>query len=852
MKNQLVRLAEKVLGHMSHYSEGHHKGGVLLTGDPGVGKTTFVETLASLLGIHAVVVEVPHITEEHLINIPFIVFNPQSNSTQTGVQQITSEYKLVLAQSNLYNQLAHARPMEDHAYIEHIKHSPNYIQQLYKAFGGTETKIPDAFKQARQTYGVILFLDEYYRQTSMRIRNILRGILNNKIGMHTIPDNVYIMYASNMRDQGLESIPPNNQFTAIDYKTPRKEDWFDWLVAKYQNDTHVRLNENIIKHFKKLLKDEHMSYVDVAKEVRTSPRRWEQLLLYINSGIPVRDEQDARALITNVRNNFINYQTGQHSDLADKIVDATAKLIKETSNVDVSSSNLLEPHEWREALNHQVEQAMKLGERRKYIPVVSGPPGIGKTAQAAAVADKHNLRLIEIEVSQLNPDDVVGLPLPGDRKDEEIAVKFSVPKLYREIMDKIKHADEAYIADLKKKYGTDANKHISAYMDQRWKYLIFFDEINTVDEKTFNALRRVILEKNFGPSGDESGKLIELPKSAIVVAAMNPQGSHTTEMTQHFKDVVDIIPASASWKQTKQWLGAKKFKGIPEEVSTVAMNVMQAFVDKFKEKGSEHSADQRPFHLDVGSPLYISPREYTDIYATLVRELNSGISKVLNDDSIKADQIRSEIDDVIGEALEDSLNFIFDKHGVDKEEFMHQLKAWVSALDASILGGVLSKKAKTTPMGQTLSSYMDGKNITNMSDDIDIINANNSVNNAQFIEDVRDMIVSKLKDDASIQQYILKEDQPKVTLKGDTITTDPSTKVSSFENFILALLYTLHIHKYQNDRVASVGRALSSSLSETISKLFKANKITDDVKDEVATSTVQLRSDIHDLLSKLK
>jgi len=91
-----------------------------------------------------------------------------------------------------------------------------------------------------------------------------------------------------------------------------------------------------------------------------------------------------------------------------------------------------------------------------------------------------------------------------------------------------------------------------------------------------------------------------------------------------------------------------------------------------------------------------------------------------------------------------------------------------------------------------------------------------------------------------------------VTLKGDTITTDPSTKVSSFENFILALLYTLHIHKYQNDRVASVGRALSSSLSETISKLFKANKITDDVKDEVATSTVQLRSDIHDLLSKLK
>jgi len=851
--NQASRLIEKVLGHMSHYKEGHHKGGILLKGDPGVGKTTAVETIASLLGMNAVVIEVPHITEEHLINIPFIVFSSATNSSHTGVQQVTPENKLVLAQSNLYTLLTSTKSMNDAQYLEHIKHAPTYIQRLFQQFGGTATKIPDAFHQARQAYSVILFLDEYYRQTSTRIRNILRGILNNKIGMHDIPDNVYIIYASNMKDQGLEQIAPNAQFTGVKYATPQSKDWFDWLVAKFEKDEHVRLHDDVLKTFKKILKDEHMSYIDVAKEVRTSPRRWEQLILYVNSSIPVRDEAQARALLTNVKHNFINYQTGEHSDLANKIVDAVAKLIQETSNVKVDASNVLEGHEWRNALNHQVEQAMKLGPRRKYIPVVAGLPGIGKTAQAAAVAEKHNMRLIEIEVSQLNPDDVIGLPLPGSRSDDDdISVKFSVPKLYREIMGKIKHADDAYITELKKKHGADANKYISQYLDQRWKYLIFFDEINTVDEKTFNSLRRVVLEKNFGPSGDEKGGLLELPKGSIVVAAMNPQGFHTTEMTHHFKDVIDVVPATASWRQTKQWLQGKKFTNVSTDIPTVAMNVLQEFVDKFKTRESEYPQDQRPFHLNVGSPLYISPREYTDVYATLVRELNAGISKVLQDETIKADEIRDKVDTVIADALEDSLSFIFDKHGLEEEEFMHQLRAWVSSLDESFLGGVLSKKAKTTPMAHTLKSYMDGHNVTGMPEDIDIVNANNNTNNVQFIEDVRDMIVSKLTDKNAIKKYILDENQPKVTLKGDTIVADLMSTVSLFENFILALLYTLHIHKYQNDRVASVGRALSQALSETVGKLVKAGKIDDDTRDDVASSTVQLRSDIHDLVSSLR
>lgn len=861
MANQTFQLVNKTLRHMGHMNAGHQVGGILLAGDPGIGKTSFVALLGKLLGLKTIVIEVPHITEEHLINIPFIVFNPTNNSSQQMQSKIPTgeekgqDYRVVLAQSSLFTQMTAAQRMSDEQYIEHIKKAPAAVQRIYQMLGGTIDTIPPIIAKVRQQHSSILFLDEFYRQTSMRIRNILRGILNGNIGLHRIPKSVYIIYASNMRDQGLDQIPSNHQFTVVEQKPPSRDDWFDWLVDNYENHNDVKLNDAILAKFKKALEDQDISFSDAESEVRTSPRRWEQVILYVNSSIPVRDGAEGRSLITNVRNSFLHYKTGKHSTLADKVVKAVKELIKETSGHEYKQGeDANDATEWRKTLQHYVEQQMRSGGARKHIPVVSGPPGIGKTTMAAAVAAEHDLRLIDIDLGEIYADDAIGLPIPGSRQGDNINVRFSMPKLYHQIMNKIRDADESYIAQLRKEHGGDAEKFIKQYQQRRWKYLIFFDEMNRVDEKTFNALRRVVLEKNFGPSGEEGDKMLELPKESIVVAAINPEGGGTSDLTDHFRDVVDVIPALGNWENTRRWLQAKKFPDTNEAVPPLALSIIDEFIKKFKSRDGKHPATQQPFYIDSeGMEVYISPREYADMYATLTREIDAAYEEAL-DSQTKDDTIRDKLNTAIADALEDSLNMPFYKNegGIDREEFMHKLRIWVEKLPPSLFRDLSERKAKTsTTASNALMAYMKGKDLTTMPKDSAIINANNLSNNAQVIEEIREMMRDTLTTQDAVKKYMLTADQPKVTLNGDKITTEPGTKVPLLENVFLALLYTLHIHQFANDRLSVIGKAMNTAVSEIRKALTSQGVIDDDMSDEVISTTAELRSAIVDLISEL-
>lgn len=863
METKNTILLNKILGHMDTKAQGHSHGSILLKGDPGIGKTSFINFLARFLGLEVIVIEVPHISEEHLINIPFIVFNPLSFAEKTGNTQLTqvgksTEYKLVLSQSNLYSQIKLAREVPDSVYLQNIYKSPKTVIATFEHFGGSKDKIPESIALARKNYNVVLFLDEYFRSTTPAIRNILRSLLNNRIGMHDLPTNAYLIYASNMVDAGIEDISLNNQFHAIRMPNPDKEEWFDWLEAKFEADQHVKLNKKVIDHFRKILETEDLSHEDIDKEVRTSPRRWEQLLLYINSSIPVKDEEEAKNLMTNVKANFYHYKSHEHSSLAPKVLDAVAKLIKQTSKMDVSSSTTNETHEWRNTLLHQIQQKMKLGEHRKYIPTISGLPGIGKTQHMAIVAAAKDLdlRFIHIDVSTLRPEDIIGLPIPGKEEEGEMTTQFSKPKLLQEIMDQIHKADKKYIANIKKEEGANANQKIQEYENRRWKYLILFDELNRPpDVRTFNALRRVLLEKNFGPSGDESGELIKLPEESIIVAAINPEDINTIDLTHHVRDALDVVHAAASWKDLLDLLKQKNIKGVSDLAKKITLDVMNTFANKFKTKDAKYASYMRPYHLDVGIDFYVSPREYTDMYTTMSYRVAKKLDLVHQldptKDAAKLAEADREIREIIFDSIWETIDFGFDKHKAEGDEFMHNLKAWIlKSKDIDIGEGVIYKKAETSDIGTILGQYLEGKNLEGITENQHVINYMNNVNIQQFIEQLSTMLSDRIKDEKGVKKYILDKKSTKKAIKNKQIV-DGSGKVSLLENFLLALMYNLHLQQFTNEQIHGSWRAMSKALNTVLGNIKAKGGLGDEVVDEMDEVGLKLRSDVHDAIGAL-
>lgn len=852
-QGQYPKLAAKIFSHMHQMAAGEVHSSILLGGEAGIGKTSFIKLLSSLLGIKSIVIEAPHITEEHLINIPFVVFNPQTQATEHHTAKAPlDEYKIVLAQSNLYSLMVKSQPIPDSQYLEYIKtKAPKHVIELYKFFGGTEDKIPPKIQNARNQFKTILFLDEFFRMESPRIRNILRDLLNGRLGIHEIPNSVYLIYASNMKggqEEGLDDIQSNMTFEQVDFKAPTKNEWFGWFKSEHHN---ADINMAVIDKFEDLLVDEDISFDDIVSSVRTSPRRWEQLLLYLGASVPVENADEATTVLTYVKNNFLNFKASgdnpkeRHSSLSKKVLAAAKDLIKQSNDIKAEPDD--SGMAWRSQVDHAVKMQMKLGEKRKYIPVISGEPGIGKTSEMYKVAEKHNLLLIAIDTSNLNKEDVLGIPLPKGANREHITVQFSLPALFQRVEHQIKAQKASFVEKMQKKHPTDAAKYIKEFENQKWKYLIFFDEINRTDSiQVFNALRRVILEKSFGPSGgDDEAEEIKLPEGSVVVAAMNPEGGGTINMTSHFKDVIDVIPGSPVWTNTKSHLLAKASK-YKDNIRLFTMQVLESFIEKFKSTDTKYTKETAPFHLDLGVEVYIQPREYTDMFMRMVRNISSGLDDVMEDPTIDDGDIEDEIADIVADSIEDSLTFIFTKHQIDNPaEFLNTMRKWVKKLKFEEISRKVADAGTT--VGKSLVQYFEGHNLTEMPKDLNFINVNNTNNNAQVIDQMRELIIDKLKNEAAVKKYIIDDSEKEVQLNNRQLTlSGPPT--SKLANFILAYLYSLKIHDFSNDRVGIVGRVLTSSMGDALKKLVKDDKLTGPTRAVAGKKNLQLRSKLMELI----
>ena len=603
-----------LLRHMKSTAEGTTKKTYMLAGDPGTGKTSFIESLGTLTGIPLVVIEAPHITQEHLINIPFLVIDgPKRREGNITVSDSGDDkaFKIVQAESALVTTLKSKK-----------RRSPEQVQKFInqnKVLKDIQPMLKRNIDIVNKQYNAILFLDEFYRTTSSKIRNVLRNILNGKIGDDKIPLGTYIIMASNFNDDGVDDIPENHDFNLMRYDTPDKEDLFNYFYGKYVDNpdenvefdpenpatrTGVAIKPEVFNTFFDMVKPEDLGKNDEDADVRLSPRRLEQMMIYVDARTPCINMEEVSSLLSYVKNALSNYlEEGEEgtSEMVEPYMALIKEVIKLTSDLDETSVDAAKPlgkTDWHVVLSDQIDAKIQLGESKKYVPIVSGDPGIGKTSAAATLANEKGMGFIQIDISNRAPEDFTGMP-NADMSGDNITVQFTEPALYRLIMKEY----EAIIDDVK--------------VDGRpYNVILLFDEMNRTRPAVFNAMRKILLEKEFSDS-------YKLPADIMMMGAINPKGEGTMEFTSHTRDVLDIIPSSAKFVDVMEYSkNTQAMKLINQRIGfnlsdTIAKGLTMLASDFHSLKSAEDSeildvAEQNFWWTINGEIVYISGREFTE------------------------------------------------------------------------------------------------------------------------------------------------------------------------------------------------------------------------------------------------
>ena len=646
---------------------GSSKGKLLLTGDPGTGKSRTVEQAMSLLRLQCITIEAPHTSEEAIISIPYLI--RRGNKQESGVSEYKdtgSGFDVINAESALITRLKRVKPIKDSEYAQFL--------QTNKAVKPLAEKYKNAIKEVNKKYNTVLFLDEFYRTGSKRIQNLFRTVLNGKLGTTPIPSNVYIIYASNMdnSDGSLDDIPLNHQFEKINFDKPSKNDFMKYMADRFTEtdvntgeidpdkaNINTKIDTTVYNAFMDNLTDDELGSKDESTEaeIRVSPRRWEEIIKYVNANLPVDNITEARALLSFLRDNMTDYSTKETHQMYNKYKKVLTKLIKETSNIDTSKEVPFAPKEWRSTLDNQIKTKLKMGDDRKYVPIISGKPGIGKTSIVDTICKDYELNKIEIDCSTLNADDVIGLTTPN-KDGDNLTTEFSNPPLYTLIMQ-------------------DYDKDKEPVGNSKYTHILFLDEISRTETKVFNSIRSLMLDKKVGN--------LKIPDDIMIICAMNPSDKGTIELSDHLKDTVDVIDSESDYVGLKKYFaGRKSMKDVKSDIGfdlgSIAINTLDNLVELFRAE-----TDDDDNILDVNArnywwtdgliSFYISPREFDDIVSGFLDGENSirmfeGYDKSERYTEIEIHDFANELTAVAKKKILNVIEFVvIDKAKLPRESF---------------------------------------------------------------------------------------------------------------------------------------------------------------------------------------
>jgi hypothetical protein len=191
------------------------------------------------------------------------------------------------------------------------------------------------------------------------------------------------------------------------------------------------------------------------------------------------------------------------------------------------------------------------GNRRKANkPVfIFGGPGIGKTQIVGTVADNLDIKLMNIDLQFLAPEDFTGIPSVVQLDDEDIeAIQQDHPASVKK---------EDWMQRMKKiaKYGAGATRSNPPLflprnnMNNGKGGIIFLDEANRASKRVLDALMNFLQDGRIGE--------YNLPTKWIVVAAGNrPQEATVTELDFAMTSRLDLVNFNPNPEDWAEW--AKK------------------------------------------------------------------------------------------------------------------------------------------------------------------------------------------------------------------------------------------------------------------------------------------------------
>lgn len=179
--------------------------------------------------------------------------------------------------------------------------------------------------------------------------------------------------------------------------------------------------------------------------------------------------------------------------------------------------------------------------KRQKIPYISGPPGIGKSEIVAQVAQEFDLKLIDIRLSQMQPEDLAGIPVTNPKTGRASYYTFDVFPLEGDPLP------------------VDANGN------EMNGWLIFLDELSSASEEVMAAIYKLLLGKQVGGHN--------LHKKAAIVGAGNRECDSAIARALPDTLITRMLPITMK-VSSKDWLkwSAESGRG---------NSIVEAYIKKF-------------------------------------------------------------------------------------------------------------------------------------------------------------------------------------------------------------------------------------------------------------------------------